>query len=901
MGWYIKPCLQYIKKSGAFGRLEKFKPENMPDNISPEDLALVNKLIAFGEEDSLRYYIKSLKETASPVFIENTGSPVEEVFKKIKKIEINFNIYSASKTLSNVDYIQLFTITDDTGEIHKTTAVSEIPRDAFNLWIICKDNVIYYRENDRKMYLFFKMFIKERHHLNITEIKMFKEMLTKYDIPDIKINIPNDSILLSNPVPKVILELSDYLPNRTKYEIKFDYKYHIVSQYDDYHYITHQDGSEIKLIERNSDYEKIVLAYLQNELSKYTSTDFHLFLIKYNLWEFILKAGKDFIDKGIEIRVDNKIISGTGKAQVRFHVESGIDWFSITPKIIAENEESIDIDLKNMEISNQLLKAGNMFYILTQEDIEKLKLLRQDGINNDNKINVSKYNFNLINELFDEIENNNDPEIQKSREIIDKLSDFKSIKQISSPENLKGKLRDYQYAGYIWLNFLKEYDLNGILADDMGLGKTIQTLALLLKMKEEKKKFTALILAPVSTILNWENEINKFTPDLTYLIYHGKDRGETINNWTDHDIIISSYHTVRNDIERISGFQFDYIILDESQSIKNSATKIFKAIKMLKSTRRLTLTGTPIENNTLELWSQMEFLNPNFLGSITHFKSQFTKPIEGHNDKNTLEKLRKKIFPFILRRKKEDVLKELPEKTEIIQYSEMEKGQAKLYDDLRRLYKEEISKSIEKSGVEKSAMQILTALLRLRQVSLFPGLIDKKYENIGSCKYEQFQELLDEILSEEHKVVIFSQFVEVLNYLKNHLDNNKIKYSYFDGSTEIKKRQKQIDDFQKRHDLKVIMISLKSGGFGINLTAADYVIIFDPWWNPAVETQAIDRTHRIGQTKKVFAYKLIVKGTVEEKILELQKKKKKLADEIISIDSGLFKKITKEEILNLFS
>jgi len=409
----------------------------------------------------------------------------------------------------------------------------------------------------------------------------------------------------------------------------------------------------------------------------------------------------------------------------------------------------------------------------------------------------------------------------------------------------------------------------------MGLGKTVQTLAFLQKLKEDNDLGKVLLVVPVTTIVNWETEIERFTPELKYTRHFGQTRTKDEELVKNFDIIIISYHTLRNDIDFFYNFEFDYLILDEAQNIKNSSSQIFKTVKIIKAKHKLTLSGTPIENNTLELWSQMDFLNSGLLGTIYEFKKNFANPIEAYHDKNAVERLKKIIYPFILRRKKQEVAKDLPEKEEIILFCEM-----------------------DKSGVQKSAFQIFEALLRLRQAALFPELIDLKFKNIQSIKFEELKEKIEEGINENHKILVFSQFVKSLKIIEKFVIDKKFKYSYIDGQT--KNRDKEIKSFQEEENVNLFLLSLKAGGVGINLTASDYVILFDPWWNPAVESQAVDRTHRIGQTKKVIVYKLIVKDTVEEKILHLQEKKKELVSELITEDSAFFKSLSKNDILDLF-
>ncbi|HPO50180.1 MAG TPA: DEAD/DEAH box helicase, partial [Spirochaetota bacterium] len=599
------------------------------------------------------------------------------------------------------------------------------------------------------------------------------------------------------------------------------------------------------------------------------------FNLKIGVREFLVNHGINLMDEGYDIRFRNqKAKLGKGKGKVNVKVTSGIDWFDINANYITEEGEIKNFNITKDVIKDGLVQIGDNYIILSKEDIAKLSELLKEGMDHNGKLKISKLNFGVIDSLYDSISNNDLDELKFAKEISGKLKKFKEIEKNDLPQKFNGKLREYQEAGYNWLHFLRKYNLNGCLADDMGLGKTVQTLAFLQKLKETGSFGLSLLVVPVTTVANWESEINRFAPEIKFLRHLGQERVKDKEIFKDYDLVISSYHTLRNDIEFFNDFEFDYLILDEAQNIKNHSSLIFKTVRIIKAKRKLSLTGTPIENNTTELWSQFNFLNPSLLGGINEFKHKFVNPIEVYKDPEAADRLRKTIYPFILRRKKEEVAKDLPEKEEIIIFCEMSKEQKKFYEKLREYYKSQIGDTLEEKGVEKSAIQIFEALLRLRQAALFPSLVSEEYKNIESVKFETLKDLMEEIVEEKHKALLFSQFVQSLKIIEKEVKDKKIKYSYIDGQT--KKRDVEIKRFQEDEDTKLFLLSLKAGGVGINLTAADYVILFDPWWNPAAESQAVDRSHRIGQTRKVMVYKLIVKDTVEEKILELQNKKTRL-------------------------
>jgi SNF2 family DNA or RNA helicase len=488
-----------------------------------------------------------------------------------------------------------------------------------------------------------------------------------------------------------------------------------------------------------------------------------------------------------------------------------------------------------------------------------------------------------------------DREGQSSK--LENLKNFKELEEAVMPAKFRGKLRPYQKAGFNWLQFLNQYNFGGCLADDMGLGKTVQTLALLQSIKEKNIKHATLLVMPTSLIYNWELEAKRFTPNLKILVYTGTNRNKNVERFQKYDLVLTSYGIVRLDIDILTSFYFNYVILDESQAIKNPSSNISKAVRKLKSKYRLILTGTPLENSTMDLWSQMTFLNPGLLGNQTFFKNEFLTPIEKKKDEAKTYKLNSIIKPFILRRHKSQVAKELPKKVESIKYCSMTSSQEETYEEAKSYFRNKILDEIEKNGIKKSHFLLLQGLTKLRQIANHPRMVNENYTG-DSGKLDDVISMISNAISEGHKILIFSQFVKHLSILCEYLDENRIKYAYLDGST--KDRESQVRNFQENDEIRIFMISLKAGGLGLNLTKADYVFLLDPWWNPAVEQQAIDRAHRIGQENKVFTYKFISKNTVEEKILALQKNKLKLATDLITTEENFFKELTADDIKRLF-
>jgi SNF2 family DNA or RNA helicase len=401
---------------------------------------------------------------------------------------------------------------------------------------------------------------------------------------------------------------------------------------------------------------------------------------------------------------------------------------------------------------------------------------------------------------------------------------------------------------------------------------------------------------PTSLVYNWQKEANKFTPNLRVFNYTGVKRTKNVAQFQGYDIIITSYGIIRRDLEVLKQYNFNYTILDESQAIKNPTSNISKAVRELNSRHRLILTGTPIENSTMDLWSQMSFINPGLLGHQTFFRKQFQIPIEKQNSEEKSIKLHSLIKPFVMRRHKSQVAKDLPEKVENIHYSAMTTMQEEMYEETKNLYRNEILSHIDKHGMGKSQMMLLQGLTKLRLIANHPKMADPDYVG-DSGKLDDMMHMLTNTLSEGHKILIFSQFVKHLTIVKEIVEARGLDYCYLDGAT--RDRQAQVERFQEDDEVKVFLISLKAGGLGLNLTEADYVFLLDPWWNPAVEAQAIDRAHRIGQKKTVFTYKFITKNTVEEKILELQNRKLKLAKDLISTDSNFVKNLSKDDISDL--
>ncbi len=592
---------------------------------------------------------------------------------------------------------------------------------------------------------------------------------------------------------------------------------------------------------------------------------------------------------GIEINKNQKTNSTKryfiGQSSISASASETIDWFEI--KGIAnfgEYSYSIKDIIHLIKQKKYEFRLPNGEYaIFPNSWIEEYSILGDYCIFKEDKIITSKYHFVILNEL----SKNGSLKLTLNKKLR-ALLESSPIKNFKLPDGFVGTLRNYQKEGYNWLLFLKELKLGGCLADDMGLGKTIQTLCLLQYEKEQNSSMSLLVV-PKSLLYNWEHEAKTFCPNLKIYTHAGINRIDNLNSIPDCDILLTTYSTLRTDIELFENIIFNYCILDESQYIKNPQSGIAKACMLIKSTHFLTLTGTPIENSITDLWTQMHFVNRNILGSVTHFQKKY-------NTDEKIQILKKIIHPFILRRLKTKVAKDLPEKFVSVNYCEMIPEQLEFYRQIKNQFRQDIL-SIDKDN-SKMKFNLLEGLLRMRQLANHPKLYDNTYSE-SSGKFNMVCEMLNSILSAGNKILIFSSFTGHLKLYKEYLENQNVLFSYLDGKT--KDRDHQVTQFQTNENYKVFLLSLKAGGLGLNLTQAEYVFLLDPWWNPASEAQAYDRAHRIGQKNNVFVYKFISQNSIEEKIIELQNKKINLSESLIKSEDGFVKSLNREDIEYLLS
>ena len=623
-----------------------------------------------------------------------------------------------------------------------------------------------------------------------------------------------------------------------------------------------------------------------------------------------------------------------GGIQLLVTVKNGIDWFDVHAVVKFDEFEIPFIKLRKhiLDKKREYVLPNGKVVILPVEWFTQFAQIVNLADVHDEAYRVRNIHVSLLADLDEYL--NEAPPAPDWTEALHRGT----IPAVDLPTGFNGELRNYQLEGYSWIRFMQQNRFGALLADDMGLGKTIQTLAQLQVLameyraeREAVKPMVAnsageakqgpdsivatdgkplppeamhhgpiVIIAPKSLLYNWMSESAKFCPELKTLLYSGLSRQKLIPNFGKIDLVVMSYGTMRNDVEILRNYRFNCIVLDESQAIKNPSSQTSRALLKLQSKSRIALTGTPIENTLLDIWSQMNFLNPGLLGSYTYFEKQFIRPIEKGANPQKTEELRKLIDPFVLRRTKKQVMKELPPKIEKVHFCEMSAEQSELYETVKNQYRNEILNHVTELGISKSRLKIFNGLMHLRQIALNPSLKDVNYDG-GSGKDDEIMRMLLRAVANGHKVLFFSQFVGYLKVFEEMFEQQGVEYCYLDGSMDEKERQVQIDLFQNDDKKRVFLLSLRAGNSGLNLTAADYVFLADPWWNPFTMKQAEDRAHRIGQDKPVFSYKFITKNTIEEKILALQAKKAALAESVIPDEDSILSSLNLEELEDLLN
>jgi SNF2 family DNA or RNA helicase len=604
---------------------------------------------------------------------------------------------------------------------------------------------------------------------------------------------------------------------------------------------------------------------------------------------FVTKASK--LD--IEIRTQGFKVKHHHSSESS--VKSKNDWFELDGKIHFDKDTGITIPeiIKKKSLDKNFIILGDgTIGIKPTIWLNKMNHLVELGVKEENRIKFNRAQSIILDLLLEDTEVARD---NKFMETVRGLRSFSGVEKVKISKRFQGDLREYQNSGINWLNFLHQFRIGGCLADDMGLGKTIQVLAHLQKIKYTKEKYCKgqhLIVVPKSLVYNWQAEAKKFTPDLAVLVYEGNNREELQGTFSQYDLVIMTYAVMRKDIQELKDYEFSYSVLDEAQYIKNTNTLVAKAAYLINSKYKLALTGTPVENHIGELFSIFRYLIPSILP-----KGYSRGKVK--SNKASMNVILKGLMPFILRRTKTEVLTDLPEKVESVLYCDFEKKQEVIYNEMKTFYQKSLTQKVNDGSIQKSKIQILEALLRMRQAACHPGLINQEYLSFTSSKVNTLLENLEALIDSGEKVLVFSQFTSFLSIIKTELESRNIDYAYLDGKT--RNRELEVNNFKTDPKKSVFLISLKAGGVGLNLTEASYCFLIDPWWNPAVESQAIDRIHRIGQEKKVFAYRLITKGSIEEKIIKLQQNKRDISKNILATDESLLKQMSSEDLKFLFS
>ena len=897
--------LQNIKKNTSKELVINIKCD---DNIYKKVLSKYIDIIYFENKPNSKYYTKKYFKEKILVELAALDSILNYAILNNLKLEINGRNVDITGESLNLNFeLQLI------DEHYYLTLKQTI--DKFN-YIIYTNNYIYICYNG-KIYKCNKKFIENEYIVLKTFLSNYKNSIHIY-----KKNLTNFFSLIypnikeSTKISKQVYEnVKKYIPQDLdiKLFLDFDNRNYLIANlkfcYDNIE-INPIDKQENNSVNRNLLEEAIYLNKLINSGFMLDEKNSRLIITNDDtIYNFI----EDELDDYIAVskvyttdRFDKKKSKKSGKTVVGVKVNNNLLEIDLEKLPIDKKEIKEILQKYKLNKKYHRLKDGSFINLEDNKDVEFLNNLFE-GLDLQYKENEDVIQIPVNRALYLDklLEQNSQVDVTKNKEYEDIIEESKNIEEkVDVPEELKKVLRDYQKVGNAWLSLLDKYGFGGILADDMGLGKTIQILSVLVTTKnKERKKQASLVVAPSSLTLNWKNEAEKFAKDLNILIINGPsdERIKKINDIKNYDLIITSYDLLKRDIEEYEklDYTFRYIIADEAQYIKNNNTQNSKAIKRIKAKTKYALTGTPMENSLSELWSIFDYIMPGYLFTYKKFKKNYEIPITRENDTEVLNKLKMIIEPFILRRTKKEVLKELPDKTTIVLNNEMTEEQEKIYLSYLAEARDELHDEIEDKGFEQSRIKILALLTRLRQICCHPSLFISNYKD-NSGKLNQCIELVKDGIQSGHKILLFSGYTSMFEIIENELKKEGINYLKLTGKTNVKDRFELIEQFNTDENIKLFLISLKAGGTGINLTSADMVIHYDPWWNLSVENQATDRTHRIGQTKKVQVYKLITKNSIEEKIYDLQQRKKELIDNMLSTDTKFINKLSKEDILGLF-
>ena len=917
----LKEFFNRINNNESYIYSNKLEFVHNEENFEKNSKELLNFIMKYAkiinyvnntENTNFRYYGKKLSE--SSILLDEEG--LDDIFEILKgrKIEIEKDANIKKVTLipsnPNIEFSLEMKNKQEVKLTHNLDNYNYIIIDGKKYTYVIIDEFIYRAKKNVKNTIFKLLEIYKKNHIN--EIKFNKKQLPDFFAliePRIKDN------LVINIDKK---DIKEYIPEELGVKIFLDYNENnlITAEvkfcYGETEFNPIDESKKIN-IARNAIKETECL----NQLRKTG------FMLDAQNKRFVLvseEAIYNFITKDIELYMDKfeVMVTDNFKAKKIKEPQLGNIGIKIENNLLIINLENIQYDKNEIkEILQRYalkkkyyrLKDGSFINLEDNENIEFLNNLESGlGISyeeiENGTITLPIYRSMYMEKILNKLNKNKVKKEDSYVEFIKDTSKEKESEIIKLPKNLKGDLREYQKNGFQWLQTLEKYNLGGILADDMGLGKTIQVIALLQKYNEETENaLPSIVIAPSSLTLNWKNEVNKFAPTLNTLVINGnlELRKEKIKNIKKYNLIITSYDLLKRDLELYEkeNIVFKYSIADEAQYIKNSNTQNAKALKSINSETKFALTGTPIENSLAELWSIFDYIMPEYLFKYKKFKQLYEIPIVKENDVDSMKKLKMLIEPFILRRTKKEVLTELPEKTITILNNEMEDEQQKIYLSYLAKAKQEAMQEIEINGVEKSHIKILALLTRLRQICCHPGLFLEDY-NQDSSKLKQCIEIIKDGIEAGHKILLFSGYTSMFEIIEKELLKEDINYYKLTGKTNVSERVELVEDFNQNENVKVFLISLKAGGTGLNLTGADMVIHYDPWWNISAENQATDRAYRIGQKHNVQVYKLITKNSIEEKIYELQKKKSKLINNVLSTETTFINKLSKDEIMKLF-
>ena len=874
--------------------------------------AKIIKYVNNTENTNFRYYGKKLSE--SSILLDEEG--LDELFEILKgrKIEIEKDANVKKVTLipsnPNIEFYLNKNAKNELELTHNLENYNYIIIDGKKYTYIIMDEFIYRAKKNIKNTTFKLLEIYKKNYID--EIKFNTKQLPDFFAliePKIK-----DNLVIN--IDKE--EIKEYIPEELGIKIYLDY--------NESNYITAElkfcyGDTEFNPIDENKNLKIARNAIKETEcLNQLRKTGF---MLDGQNKRFILVSDEaiyNFLTEDIEMYMQKfeVMVTDNFKSKKIKEPRIGNIGVKIENNLLVINLENINYDKNEIrEILQRYalkkkyyrLKDGSFIDLESNENIEFLNNLESGlGISYEDiengTISLPIYRSMYMEKILNNLDKS---KIKKEESYVDFIKDTSKEKEnttLTLPKSLKGDLREYQKNGFQWLQMLEKYELGGILADDMGLGKTIQVITLVLKYKEEQKeKLPSIVIAPSSLTLNWKNEIQKFAPTLETIVINGnlEQRKMKIKDIKKYDLIITSYDLLKRDLELYEKEEitFKYAIADEAQYIKNSNTQNAKALKSIKAETRYALTGTPIENSLAELWSIFDYIMPGYLFKYKKFKQLYEVPIVKDNDMYSMKKLKMLIEPFILRRTKKEVLTELPEKTITILNNEMEDEQQKIYLSYLAKAKQEAMQEIEINGVEKSHIKILALLTRLRQICCHPSLFLEDY-NQDSSKLKQCIEIIKDGIEAGHKILLFSGYTSMFEIIEKELLKEDINYYKLTGKTNVNERVELVEDFNQNENVKVFLISLKAGGTGLNLTGADMVIHYDPWWNISAENQATDRAYRIGQKNNVQVYKLITKNSIEEKIYELQEKKSKLIDNVLNTETTFINKLSKDEIMRLF-